>query len=336
MKEKLMTIFTIIWALIAITAVIPSNKDIIAPGGLTEVQSVIEVDTDTEMAGSFNTIYVYSLERVSVLTATIASLIDGIDVSDSSTSVQLTDEEIVLSGQVQKNQSIEAGLICAYTEAGKINSNITINYQFLGYIINIYQVNNEIFEIGDIITEVYDKSSDKSYNTSNMKELANAINNLTIDDKITIVRNGENIDITIDKEFSNENLNRFSCYEKYQINSTSPSYNLHDSNTLGPSGGLLQTLSIYSQITGIDLTYGKKIAGTGTIEVDGTVGPIGGISQKIITAIYNDADVFLCPSYHYEEAYKTYMKTKGHENMILLEVSTFSEAITKLGELYAN
>ena len=336
MKEKIMIFLAIIWAVIAISAVVPANKDIIAPGGLTEVQSVIEVETDIEMAGSFNTIYVYSLERVSVLTATIASLIDGIDVSDSSTSVQLTDEEILLSGQVQKDQSIEAGLICAYTEASKIKSDITIDYQFLGYIINIYQVNNEIFEVGDIITTVYDNSSDKIYDASNMNELANGINNLTVNDKITIIRNGENKEITIDKEFSNENLNRFSCYEKYQINSASPSYNLHEITTLGPSGGLLQTLSIYSQITGIDLTYGKKIAGTGTIEVDGTVGPIGGISQKIITAIYSDADVFLCPSYHYEEAYATYMKTKGHENMVLLEVSTFAEAVTKLGELYAN
>ena len=336
MKEKIMIFFGIIWAVIAISAVVPSNKDIIAPGGLTEVQSVIEVDTDTEMTGSFNTIYVYSLERVSVLVATIASLIDGIDVSDSSTSVQLSDEEILLSGQVQKNQSIEAGLICAYTEANKINSNITIDYNFLGYIINIYQVNNEIFEIGDIITSVYDNETNKSYDTSNKVDLANAINNLNVNDKITIVRNGENKDITIKKEFSNANLNRFACYEKYEIINASPSYNLYDSNTLGPSGGLLQTLSIYSQITGIDLTYGKKIAGTGTIEVDGTVGPIGGISQKIITAIYSDADVFLCPSEHYQEAYETYMKTKGHENMILLEVSSFTEAVAKLGELYAN
>ena len=336
MKEKLMIFFTIIWAVIAIAAIVPSNKDIIAPGGLTEVQSVIEVDTDSQMSGSFNTIYVYSLERVSVLTATIASFIDGIDVSDSSTSVQLSDEEIVLSGQVQKNQSIEAGLICAYTEANKINSNITIDYNFLGYIINIYQVNNEIFEIGDIITSVYDKETNKSYDTINKKDLANAINNLNVDDKITLIRNGENKEFTITKEFNNANLNRFSCYEKYEITNASPSYNLHDSNTLGPSGGLLQTLSIYSQITGIDLTYGKKIAGTGTIEVDGTVGPIGGISQKIITAIYSDADVFLCPSYHYKEAYETYMKTKGHENMILLKVSSFTEAVSKLGELYAN
>ena len=334
--KKIMTFLAIIWLLIAVTAIVPSNKDIIAPGGLTKVESLIEVEGDYEISGSFNTIYVYSMERVSVLAAAIASLIDGVDVSDSSSSVNLSDEENILSGQIQKNQSIEASLICAYTEANKVNSNITIESEFKGYIVYIYQINNEIFEMGDIITAVYDNSSDKTYNSSNMKELANAINNLTINDKIMVVRNGKDKELTVEKEFSNENLNRFACYEKYEIKSASPAFNLQESTTLGPSGGLLQTLSIYSQITGIDLTYGKKIAGTGTIEVDGTVGPIGGINQKIITAINNNADVFLCPSYHYKDAYETYMKTKNHEKMVLIEVSTFADAVAKLNELYGN
>ena len=39
-------------------ALLPSNKDITAPGGLNEVKSVIEADTSTEIKGSFNTIYV--------------------------------------------------------------------------------------------------------------------------------------------------------------------------------------------------------------------------------------------------------------------------------------
>ena len=96
----------------------------------------------------------------------------------------------------------------------------------------------------------------------------------------------------------------------------------------------MQTLSVYSEITGFDYTYGKKIAGTGTISVDGTVGKIGGVSQKIVTAIHNNADVFLCPADNYEEALATYLKTPNHEKMILIKVSTFEEAINSLGGLY--
>lgn len=323
---------------IATMALVPANKDVTTPGGLNEVKAVIEVDTDTTINGSFNTIYVYSLERVSILQSWVASLANYNEVSDSSQTIHLSDEERIKSGQVQKNQSIEASLICAYNHANKFNSNIKIDYQFIGYIISNYQINNEIFKIGDLITSVYDNSTNQTFDTSNIKELANAINNLSINDKISFIRDNEVKEVTIDKEFSNDNLNRFSCYQKYQINNenTYPSYKLHKSSTLGPSGGLLQTLSIYSKITGKDLTYGKKIVGTGTINVNGVAGIIGGISQKIVTAIHNNADVFLCPTDNYEEAYKTYMMTPGHEKMILLEIKTFAEAISKLGEIYEN
>ena len=55
-------------------------------------------------------------------------------------------------------------------------------------------------------------------------------------------------------------------------------------NTGGPSGGLIFTLGLVELLTPEDLTKGRNIAGTGTIESDGTVGPIGGVTEKIIGA----------------------------------------------------
>lgn len=52
----------------------------------------------------------------------------------------------------------------------------------------------------------------------------------------------------------------------------------------GSSGGMMLTLSIYENITSEDLIKGKSIAGTGTIEKDGTIGEIGGVKYKIIGA----------------------------------------------------
>ena len=48
----------------------------------------------------------------------------------------------------------------------------------------------------------------------------------------------------------------------------------------GPSAGLMFTLEIYNQLVEEDLTKGREIAGTGTINEKGEVGPIGGINQK--------------------------------------------------------
>jgi PDZ domain-containing protein len=55
-------------------------------------------------------------------------------------------------------------------------------------------------------------------------------------------------------------------------------------NTGGPSGGLIFTLGLIDLLTPEDLIKGRNIAGTGTIAIDGTVGPIGGVTEKIIGA----------------------------------------------------
>ncbi|MFI6152279.1 PDZ domain-containing protein [Kitasatospora sp. NPDC051170] len=73
----------------------------------------------------------------------------------------------------------------------------------------------------------------------------------------------------------------------------------------GPSAGLMFSLGIIDKLTpGGDLTGGKFVAGTGTIDDDGKVGPIGGISMKIIAARDAGAEYFLTPSSNCSEAAK--------------------------------
>jgi PDZ domain-containing protein len=55
-------------------------------------------------------------------------------------------------------------------------------------------------------------------------------------------------------------------------------------NTGGPSGGLVFTLGIIDLLTPADLLQGRHIAGTGTIAKDGTIGAIGGVTEKILGA----------------------------------------------------
>ena len=63
----------------------------------------------------------------------------------------------------------------------------------------------------------------------------------------------------------------------------------------GPSAGLIFSLGVYDALTEGALTGGAHIAGTGTIAPDGTVGPIGGIQQKVVAAADNGAELFLVP-----------------------------------------
>lgn len=70
----------------------------------------------------------------------------------------------------------------------------------------------------------------------------------------------------------------------------------------GPSAGLFFALAIVDKLSPEDLAAGRHIAGTGTIAPDGTVGPIGGIRQKIAGAAGAGAQLFLMPTAHCDEA----------------------------------
>ena len=70
----------------------------------------------------------------------------------------------------------------------------------------------------------------------------------------------------------------------------------------GSSGGLMLTLTIYNAICDEDIIKNRKIAGTGTISNDGTVGEIDGVKYKIMGAAREKVDVVFVPTANYEEA----------------------------------
>lgn len=106
-----------------------------------------------------------------------------------------------------------------------------------------------------------------------------------------------------------------------------------DTDVGGPSAGLMFTMEIYNQLTPGDLTGGHRIAGTGTINAEGTVGAIGGVKHKIVAADRERAEVFFVPVKNYDEA-----KAKADEigtSMKLVPVSTLGEALDYMEKLPA-
>lgn len=73
-------------------------------------------------------------------------------------------------------------------------------------------------------------------------------------------------------------------------------------NIGGPSAGMMFTLEIMDQLTDDEITNGTRVAGTGTIRRDGTVGSIGGIHQKVFGAIEAGAVAVLVPAGNYDDA----------------------------------
>lgn len=96
----------------------------------------------------------------------------------------------------------------------------------------------------------------------------------------------------------------------------------------GPSAGLVFALQALDLLTNGDLSGGHRIAATGTITVDGKVGAIGGIKQKIIIASEGGALLFLAPEDNYPDA-KATAKALG-TTMKVVSVGTLQEAMEQI------
>jgi PDZ domain-containing secreted protein len=93
----------------------------------------------------------------------------------------------------------------------------------------------------------------------------------------------------------------------------------------GPSAGLMWAVTMYDLLTPADLTGGRTIAGTGVIEPNGRVEPIGGIAEKIVAAREAGADVLLLPKGNLAEA-----RAEDGGGIRLVPVASFDEALSWL------
>ncbi len=97
-------------------------------------------------------------------------------------------------------------------------------------------------------------------------------------------------------------------------------------DTGGPSGGLIFSLGIVAKLSQSDFLHGRTIAGTGTIDAKGQVGPIGGIDEKLIAAKRSGASIFLAPSTNCADVHHI------PEGLTVYSVTTLTEAISVLKE----
>ena len=92
----------------------------------------------------------------------------------------------------------------------------------------------------------------------------------------------------------------------------------------GPSGGLAFALTLLDVLTPGELTNGQRVAATGTISPDGTVGPVSGIRQKTMAVRRAGVEIFLVPRAEYDEV----LALAGDVRVV--PVDTFDDAVNAL------
>lgn len=104
--------------------------------------------------------------------------------------------------------------------------------------------------------------------------------------------------------------------------------NLKLADVGGPSGGMMFALGIYDKLTPGKLTGGQFVAGTGTIDAAGNVGPIGGIQQKMYGAANAGAKFFFAPAQNCDEVV-------GHipTGLKVFKIDKFDDALKALEKI---
>lgn len=97
---------------------------------------------------------------------------------------------------------------------------------------------------------------------------------------------------------------------------------------IGPSAGLAFTLGLIEKLDRADLTGGRRIAATGTMAIDGSVGDVGGVAQKTIAVRDAGATVFFVPKVEYATA-----RAHAGSHLKIVAVSSLGDALAALRRL---
>ncbi|MET3194344.1 SepM family pheromone-processing serine protease [Bacillus sp. OAE603] len=231
-------------------------------------------------------------------------------------------------------ESKQAAIVNAYKEAGKSYSINKTGVVIISVLKDMPA--SKVLKLGDIVTKVGEKEIHSVNDFT--KTISSSPAGTTF--QLSIIRNGKNKKVSISSKQFKDEPKRFgigvSIVENIKL-STNPKVEIDSEEIGGPSAGLMFALEIYDQLSEENLAKGHEIAGTGTLDTEGVVGPIGGISQKIIAASKAGAEIFFAPNENgkrnsnYKEAVKT---AKEHNvKMKIVPVNTYADAIEYLKNL---
>lgn len=289
-------------------------------GGLIDLKDRYKIDNEYKIKGSINMTYV-SEYRATPITFIMSKFNNNLDLYKRNDVIpsNVTEDEYNFYGEKSLKEGSDNAIITAYKKALKkykiINDKEYVTYIFEDAKTNL-KIKDQIIKIDGITInkkkDIYDIIKDKNVND---KINLTVINNKIEYNRYAYILDGKIIGIIVSSD------RKIETYPKIKSN--------FEDNEYGSSGGLLTTLSIYSKLLDYDITGGRKISGTGTIDEEGNVGEIDGVKYKLKGAVKEKADVFFAPSGdNYKEAIK--IKNKYNYKIDVVEVKTFDDLVEYL------
>ncbi|MGM0500791.1 MAG: YlbL family protein [Bacillota bacterium] len=293
----------IIFILFVISHFVPVPYQVMEPGIAAELSPMIEVEDGYDNQGEF------------LLTAVSSKRAMAWDYFYISFFAPDDKELTAMSEQLPENMDMSEyiDLMAELMEESKLQAQ-AVAFRQAGYEVEVTGDGAEVVEVmeagsaynklkkGDLITAVDGKKVEMA------ADAVNIIKNRDFGDlvEITVIRDEEELNYELETLELEGNEGNPSI--GVLISSKGLDYNIPGSvdfkteNIIGPSAGSVFTMEIYNQLIPEDITGGKRIAGTGTISLDGEIGRIDGVKYKIMAAKEADVDIFIVPAENYETA----------------------------------
>lgn len=302
---------------------------IVTPGGADEVSSYIDVEEGYTGTGDFYLTYVF-VKKLSIfdyLTSRVNNNYEIRTVESVESGVENSDEK-EFRDHMYTTQSVDEAIMNVY------------NYLNLDYTITS---SNDYFVYLDTYLDTKIKVGDEliTYDGNdyiNIDAVQEYVQNLKVGDTVTF-------EVGRDKEVFTEELIVFESGERKVLGFsiltdytmiTSPHVEIDMGSLGGPSAGLMMSLSLYNQLVPNDITSGKKICGTGTIDKYGTVGPIGSAKFKVLSSEKEGCEIFFAPNDNSNDSnYLEVLAQKEAKNLTIevVPVERFEDAIIYLESL---
>ena len=316
--------FFITWIVVILLFFVDTPYLIYAPGNYIDLNTRLKVDNGNETKGTLGMAYV-NVVKASPIFIGISYLNKNWDLI-SKDKVKYDDEtlkEAEKRDKISMEEAVSNAKIAAFKEASG-----TYNINDIHHIITYLDSDDTKLKLFDEIMSV------AGITINNLEDIRKVVATQEVGKKVNIEvkREGKLLNVSSSVyEKEGRKLLGISLTDVYDV-TTDPQVEIKiKSNESGPSGGLMMSLSIYNALVSEDISKGKRIIGTGTIDIDGNVGEIGGVKYKLMGAVKNKADIFLCPKENYEEAIK--VKKENNYDIKIVAVATLKEAIEELEKL---
>ena len=274
---KMKVMLAILYMSIVSLLVIPSRFQVVLPGDTSLMTDQVYIEDHT--ISHISSIYVISYEPITLFQSIILNITQQGSVFLPSESTEiLTLAEKYNAAQIQKQSSYIISTIVAYEKAQK-----DITYAFDGFGVTSLINEKRTIQIGDVITSINGIVLTQSTDFNQFAK----VQTLTIQ----LVRDNKKLVVTHERQPLDLPL---ALYPMFTLIEATPNISFPGlSSTIGgPSGGVMMTLAIYLAIT--EQLYDARIVGTGTIQLDGSIGNIGGLVEKYQT-VKEDMDIMFVP-----------------------------------------